>query len=74
MGKIFLYVFLITTILSFSKVGWIDVVASLILLASIVFNGFLHFKYKDLEMDRVMVAIERISASKNESANGNVGS
>ena len=52
--------------LSFSSTGWIDWVVAIILFMSIIFNGMLHYKYKELEMDRIMMAIEKISVANND--------
>ena len=61
-GKVYLYIFVIVTMLSFPELTWVQwVIASLFLISS-VFNIYIGRKFKEQEFERIKGIIERIQA------------
>ena len=60
LGKVFLYVFMISTMLSFSETAVWDILVAIVFFISVIFNIILHVKFKDEEMDRIEAAMKRL--------------
>jgi hypothetical protein len=59
-GKVFLYTYLISAILSMPSVAAFEIIVAIIILIATIFNIIISIKYKNEEMARIKDAIEAI--------------
>ena len=66
LGKVFLYVFMIATMLSFKETSITDIIIAIAFFISAIFNVILHVKFKEEEMDRIAATMKRLEARLKE--------
>ena len=60
-GKVFLNIFLATSVLSFDEKALIDWLAALWFVVMCIFDMFVYIKFKAEEMDRTQEAIDKVA-------------
>jgi hypothetical protein len=61
LGKVFLYLFMISTMLSYAETTVIDIIVAICFFISIIFNVLLHVKFREEEMDRIQTVIKNLN-------------
>ena len=60
LGKAFLLTFMASTMVSFESTSFLDIILAVLLLICLIFNLYLHFKFRELEDERVKKIIIKI--------------
>ena len=64
LGKAFLFLFMASTMVSFEKTHFMDIIIAVVFCVLIFFNLFLHFKFREEEDERVKNIIMMIKAER----------